>query len=223
MTAVDATQYVTDESARLTSKLASVNDAYNAQMRNATLNDSYRKRYAKYIEVVTILILATVAYLGISYFQSMFPDLPSIVFDALSIIIVSLVMLYLLFAAFELFTRSNMNYDEIALPPQDISGITVNNAGVGNTITGPARTANNGLVDTCAEASCCSTGTYWDAAASKCVAGRAPFSTLSDAYEYKQIAAPMTGQLPVVDYNSIGSSASAEAVVAGTSISFSNV
>jgi hypothetical protein len=226
MPPVDATQYVTDESARLTSKLASVNDAYNAQMRNATLNDSYRKRYAKYIEVVTILILATVAYLGISYFQSMFPDLPSIVFDALSIIIVSLVMLYLLFAAFELFTRSNMNYDEIALPPQDISGITVNNASVGNAITGPARTANNGLVDTCAEASCCSTGTYWDTTASKCVAGsRAPsaFSTLSDAYEYKQIAAPMTGKLPVVDYNSIGSSASAEAVVASTSISFSNV
>lgn len=220
---VDATQYVRDESARLTSKLASVNDAYNAQMRNATLNDSYRKRYAKYIEVVTILILATVAYLGISYFQSMFPDLPSIVFDALSIIVVSLVMLYLLFAAFELFTRSNMNYDEIALPPQDISGITVNTASVGNTITGPARTTENGLLDTCSEASCCSTGTYWDSTSSKCVSSRASFSTLSDAYEYKQLAAPMTGQLPVVDYNNIGSSASAEAVVAGTSISFSNV
>jgi hypothetical protein len=224
MPAVDATQYVADESARLTSKLASVNDAYNAQMRNATLNDSYRKRYAKYIEIVTILILATVAYLGISYLQSTFPNLPPIVFDALSIIIVSLVMLYLLFAAFELFTRSNMNYDEIALPPQDISGITVNTASVGNTIAGPARTSDNGLIDTCSEASCCSTGTYWDTAAKKCVSSRTTaFSTLSEAYEYKQIAAPMSGQLPVVDYNSIGSSSSAEAVVAGTSISFSNV
>lgn len=221
MTAVDATQYVTDESARLTSKLASVNDAYNAQMRNATLNDSYRKRYAKYIEIVTILILATIAYLGISYFQSMFPDLPPIVFDALSIIIVSLVILYLLFAVFELFTRSNMNYDEIALPPQDISGITVNTAGVGNTIAGAARTADNGLVDTCQDSTCCSTGTHWDTVNSKCVAGIAGFSTLSEAYEYKQIAAPMTGQLPIVDYRNIGSSASAEAVVAASSIPFS--
>ena len=174
---VDATQYVANESARLTSKLASVNDAYNAQMRNATLNDSYRKRYSKYIEIVTILILATVAYLGISYFQSTFPDLPPILFDALSIIIVSLVILYLLFSLFELFTRSNMNYDEIALPPQDISGITVNNAGVGNTIAGASRTADNGLIDTCTDSTCCSTGTYWDNDNSKCVA-KSAFSTL---------------------------------------------
>lgn len=222
-TIVDATQYVNDESNRLASKLSSVDAAYNAQMRNATLNDSYRKRYSKYIEIVTILILATVAYLAISYFQTTFPAIPAVVFDALTIIIISLVILYLIFAFFELFTRSNMNYDEVALPPMDISGVTFNSGIVGKAITGPARTANNGLIDTCTNASCCDAGTHWDDTAKKCAPGAAaPFTTLEEAHQYKQIAAPMTGQLPVVNYNNIGSSASAAPIVAGTSVPFSS-
>jgi hypothetical protein len=216
----DVTQYIADESNRLDSKLKSVNAAYNAQMRNAVLNDSYRKRYAKYVEIVTILILAVIAYLAISYIQSVFPSLPAALFDGLTIIIVSLVVLYLLFAFFELYTRSNMNYDEVELPPQDVSGVTMNNAIIGNTITA-ARTANNGLV--CTGEECCTPGqTKWDTAQQKCVS-LSPFTTLDQAYEYKQIAAPMTGQLPVVNYSGIGSSASAEPIVSGTSVPFSNI
>lgn len=218
-TVVDATQYVVDESNRLSSKLASVESAYNAQMRNATLNDSYRKRYSKYVEVVTILILGVVAYLGISYFQTTFPAIPAIFFDSLTIIILSLVILYLLFAFFELFTRSNMNYDEIDIPPQDISGVTYNSAG--NTVIKPATTVNNGLIDTCTNATCCSDDTHWDETTKKCVLGKAAFSTIAEAHKYKQIAAPMTGQLPVVNYSNIGSSATAEPIVSGTSVPFS--
>ena len=213
----DVTQYITDESNRLNSKLASVNDAYNAQMRNAVLNDSYRKRYSKYVEIVTILILATIAYLAISYAQSMFPSLPSAVFDSLTIIVVALVVLYLLFAFFELYTRSNMNYDELDIPPQDVSGVTVNSSPIGNAVAA-ATTANNGLV--CTGPACCEDSTSWDDSLKKCVSKTA-FTTIDQAYEYKQIAAPMTGQLPVVNYNQIGSSASAEPIVSGTSVPFS--
>jgi hypothetical protein len=213
----DVTQYITDESNRLNSKLASVNDAYNAQMRNAVLNDSYRKRYSKYVEIVTILILATIAYLAISYAQSMFPSLPSTVFDSLTIIVVALVVLYLLFAFFELYTRSNMNYDELDIPPQDVSGVTVNSSPIGNAVAA-ATTANNGLV--CTGPACCEDSTSWDDSLKKCVSKTA-FTTIDQAYEYKQIAAPMTGQLPVVNYNQIGSSASAEPIVSGTSVPFS--
>jgi len=216
----DVTQYISDESARLNSKLASVNDAYNAQMRNALLNDSYRKRYSKYIEMVTILILGVIAYLAISYLQTKFPTLPSALFDGLTIIILALVILYLLFAFFELYTRSNMNYDELALSPQDISGVTMNSGTIGNTIAA-ARTANNGLL--CTGADCCEPGvTKWNEATKTCVPISA-FTTLDDAYEYKQISPPMTGQLPIVNYSGIGSSASAEPVVSGTSVPFSKL
>jgi hypothetical protein len=212
----DVTNYITDESNRLESKLKSVNAAYDAQMRNATLNDSYRKRYAKYVEIITILILAVIAYLAISYAQSMFPSLPATLFDSLTIIIVSLVVLYLLFAFFELYTRSNMNYDEIALPPQDVSGVTMNSAVIGNTIAA-ARSVNNGEI--CTGPTCCEPGqTKWDEVTKTCVQA---FTTLDQAYEYKQIAAPMTGQLPIVNYNGIGSSASAEPIVSGTTVPFS--
>jgi hypothetical protein len=214
----DVTSYITDESNRLDSKLKSVDAAYNAQMRNAVLNDSYRKRYAKYVEIVTILILAVIAYLAISYLQSKFPSLPAALFDGLTIIILSLVVLYLLFSFFELYTRSNMNYDEIDLPPLDVSGVTMNTQG--NTVSA-ARTANNGLV--CTGEECCTPGqTKWDTAQQKCVSVIA-FTTLDQAYEYKQIAPPMTGQLPVVNYSGIGSSASAEPIVSGTSVPFSSL
>lgn len=212
----DVTNYITDESNRLDSKLKSVNAAYDAQMRNATLNDSYRKRYAKYVEIITILILAVIAYLAISYAQSMFPSLPATLFDSLTIIIVSLVVLYLLFAFFELYTRSNMNYDEITLPPQDVSGVTMNSAVIGNTIAA-ARSVNNGEI--CTGPTCCEPGqTKWDELTKTCVQA---FTTLDQAYEYKQIAAPMTGQLPIVNYSGIGSSASAEPIVSGTTVPFS--
>lgn len=212
----DVTNYITDESNRLDSKLKSVTAAYDAQMRNATLNDSYRKRYAKYVEIITILILAVIAYLAISYAQSMFPSLPAALFDSLTIIIVSLVVLYLLFAFFELYTRSNMNYDEITLPPQDVSGVTMNSAVIGNTIAA-ARSVNNGEI--CTGPTCCEPGqTKWDEVTKTCVQA---FTTLDQAYEYKQIAAPMTGQLPIVNYSGIGSSASAEPIVSGTSVPFS--
>lgn len=214
----DVTNYITDESNRLDSKLKSVDAAYNAQMRNAVLNDSYRKRYAKYVEIITILILAVIAYLAISYAQSMFPSLPAALFDSLTIIIVSLVVLYLLFAFFELYTRSNMNYDEIALPPQDVSGVTMNSAMIGNTIAA-ARSVNNGEI--CTGPTCCEPGqTKWDEVSKTCVQ---TFATLDQAYVYKQIAAPMTGQLPVVNYSGIGSSASAEPIVSGTSVPFSKL
>jgi hypothetical protein len=216
----DVTSYITDESNRLDSKLKSVDAAYNAQMRNAVLNDSYRKRYAKYVEIITILILAVITYLAISYLQSKFPSLPAALFDGLTIIIVSLVVLYLLFAFFELYTRSNMNYDEIALPPQDVSGVTMNSAMIGNTIAA-ARSVNNGAV--CTGPTCCTPGTTkWDDSLKSCVS-ISTFTTLDQAYEYKQIAAPMTGQLPVVNYSGIGSSASAEPIVSGTSVPFSQL
>ena len=218
---VDVTNYITDESNRLDSKLKSVNAAYDAQMRNATLNDSYRKRYAKYVEIITILILAVIAYLAISYAQSMFPSLPATLFDSLTIIIVSLVVLYLLFAFFELYTRSNMNYDEVELPPQDVSGVTMNNTIIGNTITA-ARSVNNGAV--CIGPDCCEPGeTKWDSINQKCVNIQTTFTTLDQAYEYKQIAAPMTGQLPIVNYSGIGSSASAEPIVSGTTVPLSQL
>ncbi len=225
MSAIEVTTYIDAEAQRLTQKKASVDSAYNAQMRNAVLNDSYRKRYAKYIEILTILILATIAYMAISYFQTMFPALPPILFDVLTVIIVALVVIYLLFAFFELFNRSNMNYDEVSMPAVDVSGITMNNSTIGGNIgITPARSANNGLVDTCTQAECCSYGTHWDATDRKCVASQtAGFSTIGEAYEHKPIAAPMTGQLPVVNHGQLGSSSNAIPVVSGTTVPFSSV
>lgn len=224
-----AQQYIDAETIRLNSKQTSVDSAYSAQIRNATLNESYRKRYAKYLEMLSILILALVAYLGMSFLQQKFPIIPQLAVDSLTMIVLALVLIYLIFSFIELGSRSNMNYDELDMPPMDASGAVAGSSALA-AATGQLIVPSGA----CVGAECClgtipaSTGTgpsapYWDAGNSKCSVA---FTTIEQAYDYKQIAPPMSADMPVPKYSgngASGSSMSAAPVVASTHLSFSNV
>jgi hypothetical protein len=120
-----ATNFYNDELDRLQSKHKNANDILQSNERLAQLNDSYRKRYAKYVQMLMVVILAFIGYLAIVLLQRQFPLIPQVVVDLIVMIIIFATLFYLFSAFNELYSRSLMNYDELEIPSYDASGVDV--------------------------------------------------------------------------------------------------
>lgn len=225
--AQNVSTYITAETERLKAKKSSVDGAYNAQMRGSILNESYRKRYSKYIEIMVVLIFSVLAYLGINALPSMFPVIPESAIDAIMIILFSGVFIYLVFAFMELNSRSRLNYDEVYTAPMDAGKLAGSNNGGGNG-SGLVDTAN-AVGTTCVGEQCCnpngvagSTRSIWDSASGKC---KTAFTTLEQAYTYKEISIPMQSGIPVPTYTGTdgasGPSTGAMPIMSGTQLNVS--
>jgi hypothetical protein len=145
-----ATQFYEDELNRLNAKNENAKSILNSQDRLAKLNDSYRKRYAKYVEILVVLIIAYTLRLGIILLRKYFPTIPLLVVDIVTTLLIFAVSYYLFNAFWELNTRSNINYDEIEIPAYDSSGVNVSDIDENGRVSG----SGNSL-DTCIGEQCC--------------------------------------------------------------------
>jgi len=145
-----ATQFYEDELNRLNAKNENAKSILNSQDRLAKLNDSYRKRYAKYVEILVVLIIAYTLRLGIILLRKYFPTIPLLVVDIVTTLLIFAVSYYLFNVSWELRTRSNINYDEIELPSYDSSGVNVSDIDENGRVPG----SGNSL-DTCIGEQCC--------------------------------------------------------------------
>jgi len=205
-----AGQFYNDEYNRLNAKKAQVDGVLNSQYRLAALNDSYRKRYAKYIEILMVLIIAYGVYLGISLLQKKVPAIPPLVVDIATIVIMALVTIYLFNAITTLRSRNTLDFDELDIPAiHDGSGIapmdaSAQAAAVGTGVLGPSG-------EDCVGADCCPgiTGAYWNPDTNRCDGNtQAGFTTLEYSAVDKAYTdlsfqdsslkrAPITGQVGV--------------------------
>jgi Na+-transporting methylmalonyl-CoA/oxaloacetate decarboxylase gamma subunit len=160
-----ATNFYNDETRRLNEKQQNANAIMNSQKRLAALNDSYRKRYSKYTEILIVLIVAFSINLGMVVLQKQFPTIPQIVFDGVFVVVLFLVIIYLFSAISELYNRSLMNYDEIDLPEYDESKITSEDAN-NSYDTGDILKLKD---DTCVGSTCCPETYRYDPETNKCV------------------------------------------------------
>jgi hypothetical protein len=194
--------FINNETTRLYEKKDQVDHAVSSQKRLSQLNESYRKRYAKYIEVFIVLIFSFVAYLGINILQEKFPQIPNVAFDAAVLIILVLVAYYLFYAVIELWTRSELNYDELDLPPiSDPSGVDVST--LNHLKNAGALSQTTTATTSCVGAGCCNptgiattnatignntaTRTIWDPDTGKC---KAAFTTLEQAFQGTTMTLP---------------------------------
>ena len=168
-----ATNFYNDEKTRLQQKQQNADAIMNSQKRLAALNDSYRKRYSKYTEILIVLIVAFSINLGMVVLQKQVPSIPQIVFDGVFVVVLVVVFIYLFSAISELYNRSLMNYDEVDLPEYDDS----------KTKTTPEDAANSSYDagdllkmkdETCVGSNCCPTGYTYNSEQNKCAA----FTTL---------------------------------------------
>jgi uncharacterized membrane protein len=117
--------FYNDEVGRLADKQKNADEIKHSNERLAALNDSYRKRYSKYVQILMVLVLAFSIYLAVFLLQRAFPVIPIIVVDVVIIVLIFLVAFYLFNSAWELYSRSLLNYDELDLPAFDSSGVDV--------------------------------------------------------------------------------------------------
>jgi hypothetical protein len=163
-TSYTATNFYNDELNRLHKKQQNADEILNAQERLALLNDSYRKRYAKYVQMLMVLVCSILVYLGIILLQKQFPAIPQVAIDILTIILMFLVIFYLFMAVSELYSRSLLNYDELDLPSYDASGIDISDLASKGQIFDYQSKGN-----VCIGAECCPQSMNYDSAQNICV------------------------------------------------------
>jgi hypothetical protein len=168
-----ANDFYNDEKKRLQKKHQNVKSIMNSQNRLAVLNDSYRKRYSKYTEILIVLVLAFSVNLGMVILQKQVPSIPQIVFDVVFIVILFLVFVYLFSAIAELYNRSLMNYDEIDSPAYE-DPITKTSTSDANNASYNSGDVLKLKVETCVGSKCCPDGYRYDNDVNKCVIDAVP-------------------------------------------------
>jgi hypothetical protein len=227
-----AKNFYESELERLKDKNANATTILSSKERVALLNDSYRKRYSKYVEILVILIVAFLIYLGVAAIQTAFPIIPSVAVDILAAILIAGVLYYVVNIWFELYTRSQLNYDELDLPAYNAS----------EEIDAATLAAKKGILsgkgNTCVGQACCPAGFTWDQETNKCKTSPASTTTpsttstsssttpvasfttmelesIQTAYTHTAFDSPSLQRKPV--------SGNVNAVVDVTSLAFSNV
>jgi len=162
-----ATDFYNDELRRLQEKQNNASTILNSQGRLAELNDSYRKRYAKYVEILVVLVMAVLIYLAVMALQMQFPVIPQVAVDIVAIVLIFLVVVYLFSAFSELYTRSLLNYDELDVPGYDESGVDISALKA----KGQIFEKKGNLNAVCVGADCCPSTMIFDTDLNRCVLG----------------------------------------------------
>lgn len=166
---------VAAEKQRLMDKKQGVDNAVFGKKRAVELNNSNRLRQNSYTNLIIILITTLVAFIGIMLLSSYLTMVPQVVFDLLSIIVISVGIYISLYTFLDIQSRNNMNFNELSLPG-------LNNKSIGNTIPGTQGSMKNLITgDTgCVGSDCCGTDTIWDQEAGTCK--KESFSTIMFSY-----------------------------------------
>jgi hypothetical protein len=150
---------VQSESERLQQKKHSVELATTSQNRLITLNENYNKRFAEYIKMIISITIA-LAIIAITVFFK----LPSTIIIIISIIVISIALIFNITIYASISSRDNIYFDELSYdtvnpdtPQNDFNIGQTNNKGSQN------------LFNNCYGSDCCSIGTAWDSTSQKCI------------------------------------------------------
>lgn len=167
----DMSGIVLTEQQRLAAKKASIDAAIASQKRTIELNDSYRKRYAAYTNVLVTLVICLAFFTLVIFARRWFPFIPSTVFDICVIIIVATGIIYIGMALVKINSRERDDYDVLNLP----GPATDKESKDGKERNG--KNSDNLISGTCSDGACCATGTSWDAKKGQCIVKKESFST----------------------------------------------
>lgn len=117
MSGIDVDNIITKEYIRLSEKKFEADAAVSAQQRAVLLNESYKKRFSKYIQIIMIISIALIVYLGIISFKNTLSFIPEWILDVITGVFFGGVAIYCILIAQDIWTRSVVNFDELDLPP----------------------------------------------------------------------------------------------------------
>jgi hypothetical protein len=164
----DVINVIDFEKSRLEQKQQNIDVAYIGKQRANDLNENYRLRYKQYIKMSLVIITTLVLFILVSFMSSLFPFIPSSVFDLLSVIIICSGLIIFFYLYTDLMNRNNVYYNELNLPPPIVGNTVVNNKDYDNILLDINYYIRNGM-RVCIDKDCCAEGTTWDAAKGTCV------------------------------------------------------
>jgi len=183
----DVSNIVQAEYQRLLQKKQGVDNAYIGQQRAVALNESNRLKQNSYTKLLIVFIVTLVAFIAIMVASDFFTIIPQVVFDILSIIVITAGIYIGIFSYLDIQSRNNMNFNELALKGID-------NKQSGNTVVSSNSYGNptdllSGLSG-CVGSECCGPSTVWDQGNGVCkpVSILQPFTTLTFSYNNGEIS-----------------------------------
>lgn len=206
MSAKPLTDLLTTEQTRLNAKKSNIDATMKAQGRLMSLNDSYRKKYSKYTQMVAIFTISVILFLLLNALPTIAPFIPRIIIDVLIVLLV-FIATYKLFTIYtEIQSRSNLNYDELDIPPKVDPSANFTALALGQSDNKDKSMDLNALygilaqygITTCVGQQCCPEGWTYDETANSCIenVGRAKsgFTLLSDVpeEEKREVGFPKT-------------------------------
>jgi hypothetical protein len=169
---------VNKEQDRLNTKKDQINQLYEGKQRALVLNESYRLRYKQILKIILVVIITLVLFIIVTFISKSFPDIP-VVFEFISIIIVSTGIILVYFMTVNLLSRSNVYYNELVLPgPGVIGNAVVESKTYDKNITDLLRDLDTKM---CIGSSCCDVGTHYDSGNGVCAPGVLQGFTTIDA------------------------------------------
>jgi hypothetical protein len=158
---------LTTETDRLDLKKANIDSAISGQKRLMQLNDTYRKRYSAYINLVLIIVLALIIIIVLIFINKVFPFIPEFVYTLLYIIILSGTAIYCWIIITDIQKRDKFDYDKHTRPapttPDELKKNAEAAAKAGNLL------ASVDAALGCRSEGCCMVGTKWSADDNKCM------------------------------------------------------
>jgi hypothetical protein len=157
------------ENARLTQKKTSMDTIINGQQRLSALNYSYTERYKAYNRIIlwTIVFFAIMALtIVLSYY------LPEGVITILYIVFISVYIIYLFWASWDISRRDSLNFEKLGSQGGLLSkGQAASSATRYNSAYDDLQSLALSSLGYCTGKTCCSTGTYYDVSSGTCLVG----------------------------------------------------
>ena len=152
------------EKDRLLLKKQSIDNALSGKKREIELNDSYQKKQSEYNKIKIAWIFALAIYVFITILKNHLPIIPSFINDLILITTFAAVSIYSINIFIEIYRREKINFNKLNLAPPTIIPI------VAKKDSGRESDLLKGMnLYGCVSSYCCSEGTKWDSAMSKCV------------------------------------------------------
>jgi len=164
------------ENRRLSVRKDAVDKAYEGQKRMVSLTDSITAKNQAYNYMLFVLVLILFLFVGIKFLYS-FEQIPSALLDILSIVIISLGLIYCIYLYMDIQRRYNMDFKQITLEepvkktPDEIQKDMEKNIKAGN-LYGLAKNTNT--ASGCRGSACCPTGTKFNEKYNVCVPDMVP-------------------------------------------------
>jgi hypothetical protein len=151
------------ESRRLSDKKNNIDQALQGQNRMIALNDSYVKKYAKYNQIIMVVVLIILAILGAILLQTYLPMVPSFIGDLIMILAVGVggIVIYLLYMSIQ--ARDSLYFDKLNIPSPTVKDLSDNAAALKDI---PANLFGLGY---CVGQACCTEPSKYINSLGKCV------------------------------------------------------